>query len=133
MNPERTLVDHGIGPRARDEFVFVDRLAGAFDKRDEYVQSPAAETQRFPILEQHALSRDQAERSEGEGLFIHREIVLNELPIHTDRGKSSQRDGTLAQAFGPRSRCRKSLQRRFLHNFTIINATSGWGCARLRP
>src|SRR5712671_3348386 len=51
-----------------------------------------ARPQRLSVLEQHALSGDQAERSEGEGFLIHRGIVLKGLPIHTDRGKSSQRD-----------------------------------------
>ena len=29
--------------------------------------------QRLPVVEQHSLRRDQPERSEGEGLLIHRE------------------------------------------------------------
>ena len=33
MDPERTVVDDRIGPRAGDEPILVDRLAGAFDQR----------------------------------------------------------------------------------------------------
>src|SRR5258707_14588854 len=38
--------------------------AGAFNQRDENVQRPAAEAQRLSVLEQHALSGNQAKRSE---------------------------------------------------------------------
>src|SRR5712671_4572429 len=58
-----------------------------------------ARPQRLSVLEQHALSGDQAERSEGEGFHIHRGIVLKGLPIHTDRGKSSQRDRKVSRRF----------------------------------
>jgi hypothetical protein len=88
MHPQRPVVDDGIGPSARDQLIPSDDLASAFDKRNEDVEGPAAEAQRSPVLKQLALSGDQAERSEDEGLFIHREIVLMVLPIHTDRGKS---------------------------------------------
>jgi len=44
MNPQGTLVDHRIGPSARDQLTLEDRLTGAFNKRDEDVQGPAAET-----------------------------------------------------------------------------------------
>jgi hypothetical protein len=48
MNPERTVVDDRIGPRAGDELIPVYRLAGAFDERDQDIESAAAEPQRFP-------------------------------------------------------------------------------------
>ena len=73
MDPERTFVDDRIGPCAGDEPILVDRLAGAFDERDQNIESAAAEAQRLPVIKQRPLSRNQLERSEGEGLFIHRE------------------------------------------------------------
>src|SRR5437868_4520902 len=94
MNPQRALVDNCIGPGASYEFFLADRLAGAFDQRDQDIQRAAAETQRLPVVEQHPL-RDKAERSEGEGFFIHREIALKGFPIHTDGGNFSQRDSNL--------------------------------------
>ena len=73
MDPECTVVDDRIGPRAGDEPILVDRLAGAFDQRDQNIESAATEAQRFVVIEQQSLRGDQPERSEGEGLFIHRE------------------------------------------------------------
>ena len=70
MDPERTVVDDRIGPRAGNESILVDRLAGAFDQRGEDVQGPAAEPERFLIIEQQSLRGDQPERPEDEGLLI---------------------------------------------------------------
>ena len=104
MDPERTFVHNRIGPSAGDQLVLVDRLAGALNKRDEDVQSPAAEVQRLPVLEQHALRGDQLERSEGESFLIHREIVLMRLLIHAAREKFSNavgiRHGVRRRALG---------------------------------
>ena len=72
MNPQRALINDRIGPGARYQLILADRLAGAFNQRDENVQRPAAEAQRLSVLEQHALSGNQAKRSESEGFFIHR-------------------------------------------------------------
>jgi hypothetical protein len=60
---------------ASHELVLADRLAGALNERDQNVQGSAAEAQRYSVLKQHPLSRNQAERSEGESFFIHRGIV----------------------------------------------------------
>jgi hypothetical protein len=43
VNPQRSLVNDRIGPGARDQLILADGLAGAFDKRNEDVQGPAAE------------------------------------------------------------------------------------------
>ncbi len=43
MDPKRSLIDDRIGPGAGDQLILADRLAGAFDERDEDVQGPAAE------------------------------------------------------------------------------------------
>ena len=58
MGPQGPLVDHCVRPGASDQLVFVDRLAGALNERDENVQGPAAKAQRSPVLEQHALGGD---------------------------------------------------------------------------
>jgi hypothetical protein len=76
MNPQGAFVDDRIGPRAGDEPVLVDRLAGVFDKRDQNIESAAAEAQQLPVLEQQSLRGDQPERPEDEGFVIHRDIVL---------------------------------------------------------
>ena len=72
MDPQGPLVDDRIRPSAGDQLILVNGLAGAFNQRNKDVQSSAAETQLFPILEQHALRGDQAERSKDEAFFIHR-------------------------------------------------------------
>jgi hypothetical protein len=43
MHPQRVLRNDRLRPGAGDELVVADRLAGAFNERDEDVQSPAAE------------------------------------------------------------------------------------------
>ena len=72
VHPQCPFFDDGIGPGAGDELVSGDGLAGAFDQRDQDVERAAAEPQRLPVIEQRALRRDQPERSEDEGFFIHR-------------------------------------------------------------
>ncbi len=72
MNPQRPLIDDRVGPGARDQPILTDCLAGAFDKRDQDVESPTAEAQRLLVFEQHPLRRDQPKRSKDEGFFIHR-------------------------------------------------------------
>ena len=47
MDPECTVVDDRIGPRAGDEPILVDRLAGAFEQRDQNIESVAAGAQRL--------------------------------------------------------------------------------------
>jgi len=98
MDPERTVVDDRIGPGAGDQLVLVDRLAGAFDERNQNIQRAAAEAQWFPVIEQYSLRRDQPERSEGEGLFIHREnrpwerlLIQNTRPLATRSGSIGSR------------------------------------------
>jgi len=76
MDPQRSLIDDSIWPGTGDQLILADDLAGALDQRDEDVESPAAEAERFSVLKQHTLSRNQVERSEGEAFFIHREIGL---------------------------------------------------------
>ena len=72
VDPQSVLLDDRVRPGASDELVLADRLAGAFNQRDENVQRPAAEAQRLSVLEQHALGGNEAKRAEGEGFFIHR-------------------------------------------------------------
>ena len=76
MDPESGLFDDRVGPSPGNQLFFGDRLAGALDQRNQNIERTASETQRFPVLEERALSRDQPERSEGEDFFIHRAIVL---------------------------------------------------------
>ena len=76
MDPEGGLFDDRVRPSPGDQLLFRDRLAGALDERNQNIERTAPEAQRFPVLEEHALSRDQPERSEGEDFFIHRAIVL---------------------------------------------------------
>ena len=76
MDPQRPVVDDRVGPGTGDQLLVGDRLAGAFDKREENVQGSAAEAQRLPVVEQHPLRGDQPERSEDEGFIIHGGTVL---------------------------------------------------------
>jgi len=132
MDPQRPVVDDGIGPSAGDQLIPSDGLASAFDKCDEDIEGPCAEAQRLPVFEQLALRRDQAERSEGEGFFIHREIAPKGQPIPTAGGKFSQtREQRPNQAFGCAVfsvfangcfRLLKTTAKVALHNFTTINA-----------
>ncbi len=71
MDPQRVVLDDRARPGASDQLFLADPLAGAFNQRDENVQRPTTEAQRLSVLEQHALSGNQAKRSEGEGFFIH--------------------------------------------------------------
>src|ERR1700730_17093987 len=87
MDPQRVLLDDRVGPGAGNEFFLADRLAGALDERHQDLQRAAAETQRLPLVEQHALGGDQSKRPEYEGLVIHGGCVLKDVNIHTDRGK----------------------------------------------
>src|SRR3984893_14132455 len=95
MDPQSPLVHDGVGPGAGDQLILSDRLAGAFNKRYKDVQGPAAEAQRFPVLEQHALSRYQAERPEGEGFFIHRRSVLKNFRFIHSAENFGKRDSKL--------------------------------------
>src|SRR6266404_6156816 len=104
MGPQGPLVDRCVRPGASDQLILADGLAGALNERDENVQSSAAEAQRFPVLEQNALGGDQAERSEGEGSFIHRGIVLKGLSIHTDRERFCNAIASYSDVL-PKSRC----------------------------
>ena len=55
MDPQRTLIDNRIGSGARDQLILQNSLTGSLNKRDEDIQSPAAEAQRLSVLEQYAL------------------------------------------------------------------------------
>ena len=70
MDPQRALVDDRVGPGTGDELLFWERLARAFDQRDQNVECAAAEAQRLPFAEQHSLRWGQSERPEDEGLVI---------------------------------------------------------------
>jgi hypothetical protein len=63
MDPQRALVDHRVGPCTGDELLLWERLAGAFDQRDQNVQRATAEAQRLLIVEHDSLRRHQPERS----------------------------------------------------------------------
>jgi hypothetical protein len=43
MNPQSSLVDNRIRPGAGDQLIFVDRLAGSLNERDQYIYRPAVE------------------------------------------------------------------------------------------
>ena len=55
------LLDHGSGPHDAHEFALADQLARAFYKRDQDIQSPAAEAYRFIAFEEQPLSGEQSE------------------------------------------------------------------------
>jgi len=62
-----------LGPeqRAMSPHLAQFDLTGAFDERDQNIESAAAEAQRLPVIEQHPLRGDQLERPEDEALVIH--------------------------------------------------------------
>jgi hypothetical protein len=64
VNLEATLLDGRIGPDVRDQFVLADRLARTLDQRDQDGERTAAEPQRPVGLQQQALCRQQAGRTE---------------------------------------------------------------------
>ena len=73
MDPQGAVIDDRIGPGVGDQLILGDCLAGVLDQCDQNVERTTTEAQRLPVVEQYSLRRDQPERSEGEGLFIHRE------------------------------------------------------------
>ena len=75
MRPQSALIDDRVGPGASDQTIFVDRLAGTFNERDQNIQCAAAEAQRVSVVEQQSLRGDQPERSKDEGFPIHRGSV----------------------------------------------------------
>ena len=100
------------------------------------VQRAAAEAQRRPVVEQHALRGDQAET-------VRRRRFLHPPGNRPSDGLANSyrllenfRDGNSDLPRACLQLCLdapKELQRRSLHNFTTINATSGLGRSKLRP
>jgi hypothetical protein len=105
MDPQRAFVDDPVGPFPGDELLSGERLAGALDKRDKYLEGAAAEAQRLLVIEQHPLRREQPERSKDESLAIlHGGTVLKYFGIQTDPGKfgnAKDRRARQQLKFGP--------------------------------
>jgi hypothetical protein len=75
-----------------------DSLAGVLDQSDQNVERAITEANRLLVVEQHSLRREQPERSEGEGLFIHREnrpwerlLIQNTRALATRSGSIGHR------------------------------------------
>jgi hypothetical protein len=77
MDPEGGLFDDRAGPRPRDQLFFGDRLAGAFDERNQNIERAATDPQGLAILEKDAPSGGQPKRPEGEDVFIHRGSIAS--------------------------------------------------------
>ena len=74
---EVVVFDNRVRPGRRHELVLGNDLSGAGHERDEDVQGAAAEPNRTSILEQHALARNNHERSERQTWGVHGHLLNN--------------------------------------------------------
>jgi hypothetical protein len=104
MDPQGAVIDDRVGPGVSDQLFLGYRFAGALDQCDQNVERTTTEAHSLSVVEQNSLRRNQPERSEGEGLFIHREnrpwerlLILNTRALATRSESLALAHGTCTQ------------------------------------
>src|SRR5258708_21516739 len=70
------LLDEGLRPDARDQFVLADHVAGALDQKDENVEGAAAEPHLSVALKQKPLLGKEQELAKRDCASVHRSTSL---------------------------------------------------------